>query len=469
MNHSKDLDNPRFTAYAAGELDSGEMEAFEAMLADPCARKELDDTEAMMSLLKDAFSDELATSQAVDRESTLLTSYALGELEDDELDTIESQIAGSEEFAAELAGIEEMMGLLSSSLDEEWRSRESIDLDVPAFTDYALGELSGVEADEFEAKIKYSAEAKKELGETHAFVSLLSEGLEKEWKSELSAPDHEFSLVEATGEENVVSVNFAQASQSSARAVKNRGPILISLAAVLAGLLVVGGMLSNSGSGNGNLATASITPMGFSSDNHEWFDPGDKPAEVAKAPVESPFNLQLLDELNQPIEDFELADVDMVDVSAFDPAGNSGMMNVSLDTSIENSPALRAPYSLVGSYFPQEKSGESSYAIRYGLVDGNSARSFMLMDRLHHNDGLESVIYQGILTFPAGADFDTQDLMPFKADADQMSGADLSTVYLGLRSEIKSLADSINHTPVDANVLRVKLNDLLERYGEPTN
>lgn len=309
------------TAYAVGELEGAELEQFEAWLQDPVARKELEGTEDMISLLTDSFEDEVKSALSLAGEDHSLMDFALGELDDQSRDEVAVLLAESDEAKAELEGIEDMVGLLSRSLEGEWRSRESYELDVPAFTDFVLGELDEEGSAEFKTILKYSENARKELGETEELVSLLSEGLESEWKSELSATDYEFSLVEATGEENVVSVNFAQASQGSSRSARNRGPVLVSLAAVLAGLLVVGGMLSESRSGQN---------MGFSSDDHVWFDDGDRAVEIAEVPVESPFNLRLLEEVNQPV-DLEL---EMVDLGAFDPYSSEdvgGMVKVSFE------------------------------------------------------------------------------------------------------------------------------------------
>ena len=63
-------------------------------------------------------------------------------------------------------------------------NREPVNTDDPQMTAYALGELSIAESVEFEAKLKDSPEAARELAEMNAVMGLLSKGLAQEWESE---------------------------------------------------------------------------------------------------------------------------------------------------------------------------------------------------------------------------------------------------------------------------------------------
>jgi anti-sigma factor RsiW len=341
MNRPNDLNHASLTAFAVGELNAAELAELNIMLEDPSTLEELRETEAMVSLLTDCLKDEWKSNFAASLEDHRLTDYVFGELGDDDSEAIEAMLNESDEMLAEFDGISEMASLLSASLESEWRSNQPINVDVPDFTNYALEEMAPKEAKQFEKMLKNSVTAQKELSATREFISLLSEGLEREWKSELSATDHEFSLVEATGEENIVSVNFAQAASDSVRPKKIRGPVLISIAAVLAGLLVVGGLVSQSGTSS--VASAIV---GFSSDERSWFAKGDQ-----QAVVESTLHLRLIEELDQPIENFEFPDFHSEGVKPYYPSA-SAMVPVAFESELESSPAQENEFNRVDSYLP---------------------------------------------------------------------------------------------------------------------
>lgn len=67
-------------------------------------------------------------------------------------------------------------------------NREPINPDDPQLTAYALGELAPHEMAEFEAQLRISPTAQKELESMIDMMSLLSEGLSAEWKSEVEGP-----------------------------------------------------------------------------------------------------------------------------------------------------------------------------------------------------------------------------------------------------------------------------------------
>jgi hypothetical protein len=278
--------------------------------------------------------------------------------------------------------------------------------------------------------LEYSEAAQKELGETRELISLLSEGLEKEWKSELSQPENEFSLVDAAGEENVVAVNFAQASSGSVRSAKNHGPVLISLAAVLAGLLVVGGMLSRPEAGQNSVATAAI--VGFSSDDHVWVAEGDQSAEV----VEEPLNLVLLDELNLPFENLELVDFEItaVDPVVDDPFaidGGGAIMNVSMQAGLDDEIPVHAAPIRLDSYLPAAE-GHVTYAV-------------------HFENGFDSLIPQGF---------------SFHVDGQTLSADEVSTEYLRVQAQLKDIVSDLDDPNLDLKLLQGRLIELLENHRE---
>lgn len=67
-------------------------------------------------------------------------------------------------------------------------NREPVNPDDPQMSAYALGELNAAESAEFEARLQDSPNALKELEEMEEVMKLLSDGLRKEWETELYSP-----------------------------------------------------------------------------------------------------------------------------------------------------------------------------------------------------------------------------------------------------------------------------------------
>lgn len=115
-------------------------------------------------------------------------------------------------------------------------NREPVNTDDPQMTAYALGELSIAESVEFEAKLKESPLAARELSEMNAVMGLLSKGLAQEWENE---PVHSELNMISDDESNVVVEGFFGSGRKA----------LFAAAAAVALLVAVGsGVVGNSGS-----------------------------------------------------------------------------------------------------------------------------------------------------------------------------------------------------------------------------
>ncbi|MDA7920141.1 hypothetical protein N9B73_00165 [Verrucomicrobiales bacterium] len=127
-------------------------------------------------------------------------------------------------------------------------NREPINTDDPQMTAYALGELSIAESVEFEAKLKESPNAARELAEMNAVMGLLTKGLAQEWENE---PVHSALDVISNDEPNVVEGFFGQ----------GRKVLLAAAAAVAVMALVGAGVFGNSGSSFADGSAADSTEM----------------------------------------------------------------------------------------------------------------------------------------------------------------------------------------------------------------
>ncbi len=115
-------------------------------------------------------------------------------------------------------------------------TREPVNTDDPQMTAYALGELSIAESVEFEAKLKDSPLAARELAEMNAVMGLLSKGLAQEWESETE--NTELEVVPSVESNVVVEGSFGPGRKT-----------LFAAAAAVAMMAVVGSNFVNSGSG----------------------------------------------------------------------------------------------------------------------------------------------------------------------------------------------------------------------------
>lgn len=124
-------------------------------------------------------------------------------------------------------------------------NREPVNTDDPQMTAYALGELSIAESVEFEAKLKESPLAARELSEMNAVMGLLSKGLAREWENE---PVNSGLDVISHDDSNVVVEGF----------FGHRRKALFAAAAAVAMVAVVGSsFVSNSGTNLADVQGAS--------------------------------------------------------------------------------------------------------------------------------------------------------------------------------------------------------------------
>jgi hypothetical protein len=130
-------------------------------------------------------------------------------------------------------------------------NRELINPDDPQMTAYALGELSVAEAAEFEARLQSSPMAQAELDSMREIMDLLSDGLRGEWQTGLKRP--ELKLLEPVFSERSVIV------EGNFRPVRRN----LAIAAAVAGMALVGGMVVTSERGS-DVAASSGKTIGMS-------------------------------------------------------------------------------------------------------------------------------------------------------------------------------------------------------------
>lgn len=117
-------------------------------------------------------------------------------------------------------------------------NRELINPDDPQMTAYALGELSVAEAAEFEARLQSSPMAQAELASMREIMDLLSDGLRGEWQAGLKRPELKLLDPVASDRAVIIEGNFRPVRRNFA------------VAAAVAGMMLVGGMLVISEKGN---------------------------------------------------------------------------------------------------------------------------------------------------------------------------------------------------------------------------
>ncbi len=354
--------------------------------------------------------------------------------------------------------------------------KESINLDDPRFTDYVLGELPGKDRESFESLIGGSDVAQKELDATRDFADLLSDALEREWRTEVFR-EPVFEVIEGGAgrddNDSIVEHDFGRAREESRR------PVLLSLAAVLAGLLVVGAMALGQRGSVQNLA---------SNGEANWAgDPGE--ALLASTDSGDTFapSLFLVEELPDSLDPLEgsLLGRTPLDSSYLSGSGSlGGMVNVGYGAS---DPALlglvpgRSPLNRLDSYLPPVQEGNVTLRVREGQIDGQAAKSYLVTDRRLHENGLESILVKGIVTV---SDSDAIDI-------DAMLAPGLSEIGFGsvedtrpsseqveremnrFQTQLESLIEEIDaSSEMDEEAfgsLKGKLNQLLEQHRELGN
>lgn len=486
-------DDTGVTAFVLDELAGEDRDLFEASLEkSPGMTSEVEASREIVSLLQGALSEEWQ-SRECDSVDVELTAMALGESDELSISDDLKALLDSGEKSESIEEVRGMADLLRIGFESEWADKVPVNLDDPALTNFALDELDGGEASRIEGMLRGSTVARKELESTRELVSLLSQGLEREWMESMDSEDR-FSLVEATGEENVVNVNFApRVSPAKSRARDQRNPVVLSLAAVLTGLLVVGGMMFNlrdGGSGSGFVALAGST---LPSNDYTWVNKGEGTAtEVALAPDDSEYRprLLLVDELVEPLgltdsgllgsgegrggkvnASFHKTSMETPSLS-FPAVGAPGFKShPPVDPGLEGAP-LRNNLDRVDSYLPPIKGGRVTYSVKEGKIGGNDARSIIMSDRRQHENGVESIYLQGIVTFPEGTDFEVDSLFPVKTPGGEqeetgVSPSSLSGEFDRVQKGLEDvLAELEGSSDVDLEAVRKKLSLLLENHRE---
>ena len=480
-------DDTGITGFVLDELAGQDRDLFEASLEKcPGMKSEAEASREMASLLQGALSEEWQSRECESVEVEM-TSLAVGELDEKGVSEELRSLLGSEETIQSIEAVRGMADLLRSGLESEWAGQVPVNVDDPALTGYVLNELGSGDSRRVEGMLRGSTVARKELESTRELVSLLSEGLEREWKESMDSEDR-FSLVEAAGEENVVNVNFATAaSPAKNRSGEQRNPVVLSLAAVLTGLLVVGGMTFSLRDGGSGAAVAALGSSGFSSGKYTWVNKEEgKATEVALAPDDSEYRprLLLVDELVEPVgfadsggkvnASFHKTSVGAPTLSAPGIGSPSLKSHPSLDSNPDTS-TLRNTFDRVDSYLPPIKGGRVTYSVKEGIIGGNEARSIIMSDRRQHENGVESIYLQGIVTFPEGTDFEVDSLFPVKIGADGpkekgASPASLTSEFDRVQKELEGILIELEGSnPVDLESVRRKLSLLLENHRELGN
>jgi|GEM_PF-3340629 len=235
-------------------------------------------------------------------------------------------------------------------------NRQPIDLDDPRLTDFALGEMPKHELKEFEQQLGQSPLAQKELDAMEDIMVLLATGLKSEWNDRSDVPASLELLADPvlqSEKENVVAPihNFGKSARSKTK--------MLSLAAVLTGMLVVGSLVLNPQNNTGrNFAATSPS------------DATEKVVTVEAVSVDRGGNdlvnvpaLLLADE----VKDFDVlvAELKSPMIPVDDSYLDGGQM-IKASYSGGVSPASLRDFGSTDSYFPS--TGEDSFTLQLGKV-----------------------------------------------------------------------------------------------------
>ncbi len=487
MNHDIDQKELGLTQYVLGELGSSDDASFDDLIAnDPELRDEMAAIEKMAGLISASLEDEWKSN--VEFEVTPeaeATRFALGDMSDEE--SVVFAADRGEELEAEIEGLRDFGALLSSSFEREWQDHVPVDLDAMDFTDYALGEADSVGEAKLEATLRGSEFARKELAATQEFSNDLKEGLEDEWRTAMATTDMVEEVVTASTEEdgNVVHVDFSTAVAEPVAATpvpavkkfRNRKPAIFSIAAVATGLAAVGAMLNmKSGEGPGAVvATGELSTRDYSwvtaeAGGDDFVSTSSSLLEVEE-PLDSIHGFELANLVQDPfgskttpayLSDLGPTTAGLVNVSMTDTA-MTGRSYESVLEAVESRPIgapVGAGMDRVDSYLPAVQGGRVTYSVREGLIDGNSARSVMLSDRRLHENGLESVLVQGIVTFPEGSDFDVN--RAFSTFDHPAKSGDVASELDNITAELEALLSEMER----GGDVRESLRSVIERQRE---
>lgn len=318
-------------------------------------------------------------------------------------------------------------------------NRELINPDDPQMTAYALGELSVAEAAEFEARLQSSPMAQAELASMREVMDLLSNGLRGEWQTGLKCP--ELKLLEPVFSERSVLV------EGNFRPLRRN----LAIAAAVAGMVLVGGMVVTSEKGR-EVAASSEKTVGMSLAAVGETPSVHVPQLFLAEEVEDISRLDLADEssVSSPI-DASYLDAGNVIPASFAPA--AGSFKVASD---------RGVHERVDSYLPPLSDYHFGRSLKTGMIERR-----LNSGALAEVDGRrgESVFVSGYVTMGStGQRESTRVLAGFRPvsisgnpvvneEADLQLLADLNGLQKDLSEVIKGMPESSAEKPVLEGIL----------------
>ncbi len=326
--------------------------------------------------------------------------------------------------------------------------RQPIDLDDPQLTAYALGELPTREIEEFELRLEDSPLAKKELVAMKDVMSLLGEGLEKEWMTKLDEP-----LAENVEAEGVIAFQPAAKAKSSYSKAWGMGA-----AAACAALIAVGAMLPNRSvekdAVSGGWASVDDSDVVNSVDSTE--------VEPETAQIRVP-TLFLAEELRGMKEDIPSVNAGYLEEGRIIRASFQPHASSQPTSSSDGIDPLwfKKQFERVDSYLPPVKEGNVSFEMKTGSYDGRPATTYLVADRRSHINGTSSVFVRGLVTLDG-------DLGQIDTDAvgtQLLAGFDPSLVSGSAASGYSAGIDSDEAVALQFSEMQSDLSGVIKELG----
>lgn len=318
-------------------------------------------------------------------------------------------------------------------------NRELINPDDPQMTAYALGELSVAEAAEFEARLQSSPMAQAELASMREVMDLLSDGLRGEWQSGLKRPELKLLEPVASDRPVIIEGNFRPARRNFA------------VAAAVAGMMLVGGMIVTSEKGREVAGTTEVPAVMAL-------------AQVGGAPSVHVPQLFLAEEV-EDISRLDLADesagTSPVDASYLDagqviPASfvpGAGPLRIASD---------RVELERVDSYLPPLSDFHFGRSLKTGMIEKRLNSGSLATAETRRAD---SVLVSGYVTMGAGAQQENSRVLAgfrpvsisgnpvVNEEADLQLLADLNGLQKDLSEVIKGMPENSAERPVLEGIL----------------
>lgn len=318
-------------------------------------------------------------------------------------------------------------------------NRELINPDDPQMTAYALGELSVAEAAEFEARLQSSPMAQAELASMREIMDLLNDGLRGEWQAGLKRP--ELKLLDP------VSFDRSVIIEGNFRPVRRN----FAIAAAVAGMLLVGGMVVTNekgrevATGAGQPAVMSLAAIGETPSVHV-------PQLFLAEEVEDISRLELADEslVSSPI-DASYLDAGQVIPASFVPG--SGSLKVASD---------RADLERVDSYLPPLSDFHFGRSLKTGMIEKRLNSGSLAQADARRNG---SVFVSGYVTMGAAAQQENNRVLAgfrpvsisgnplVNEEADLQLLADLNGLQKDLSEVIRGMPENSAERPVLEGIL----------------